>query len=243
MPRSWRRPASAIPLVLAVAHLIDVFDGRNVIAAWVPFAVLIAVGLGCARAGRAGVALGAALCAIGLGVIVATNLLPGYQRDDWRGAAQALPAPLQPRVIVVERFGGSPLSVYLGPLREVRARTLVAREIAFPVLRTRHTYGAPSAPYAPLQAPHGFRLAAARKNEAFAVTRFVAVHPTAVSARELLQAERQPEQRTARVSLGRPAPAAACSYGRRRMRLRARGRQPSPAGASLTGRAVPAPRW
>ena len=36
------------------AHLIDVFDGRNVIAAWVPFAVLIAVGLGCARAGRAG---------------------------------------------------------------------------------------------------------------------------------------------------------------------------------------------
>jgi hypothetical protein len=181
-----------IPLVLAGAHLIDVFDGRNVIAAWVPFAVLIAVGLGCARAGRTGVALGAALCAIGLGVIVATNLLPGYQRDDWRGAARALPPPLQPRVIVVERFGGSPLSVYLGPLREVRARTLVAREIAFPVLRTRHTYGAPSAPYAPLQAPRGFRLAAARKNEAFAVTRFVAGRPTPVSARELLRLSGSP---------------------------------------------------
>ena len=181
-----------IPLVLAAAHLIDVFDGRNVIAAWVPFAVLVAVGLGCARAGRAGAALGTALCAIGLGVIIATNLLPGYQRDDWRGAARALPAPLQPRVIVVERFGGSPLSVYLGPLHEVRPTTLLAREIAFPVLRTRHTYGAPSAPTAPLQAPPGFRLAAARRNEAFAVTRFVAPRPTRVSARELLRLSGSP---------------------------------------------------
>jgi hypothetical protein len=181
-----------IPLVLAGAHLIDVFDGRNVIAAWVPFAVLVAIGLGCAGAGRAGAALGGGLCAIGLAVIVATNLLPGYQRDDWRGAARALPAPLQPRVIVVERFGGSPLSVYLGPLHEVRSPTLIAREIAFPVLRTRHTYGAPSAPYAPLQAPRGFRLAAARKNEAFAVTRFVAPAPTPVSARELLRLSGSP---------------------------------------------------
>ncbi len=181
-----------IPLVLAGAHLIDVFDGRNVIAAWVPFAVLVAIGIGCAGAGRLGAGLGVALCAIGLGVIVATNLLPGYQRDDWRGAAQALPAPLQPRVIVVERFGGSPLSVYLGPLREVRARTLLAREVAFPVLRTRHTYGAPSAPYAPLQAPAGFRLASARKNEAFALTRFVAPRPTRVSARELLRLSGSP---------------------------------------------------
>jgi hypothetical protein len=181
-----------IPLVLAAAHLIDVFDGRNVIAAWVPFAVLVAIGLGCVRAGRAGAVLGTALCVIGLGVIVATNLLPGYQRDDWRGAARALPAANQPRVIVVERFGGSPLSVYLGPLHEVRPKTLVAREIAFPVLRTRHTYGAPSAPSAPLQAPPGFRLASARKNEAFAVSRFVAPRPTRVSAGELLRLSGSP---------------------------------------------------
>jgi hypothetical protein len=63
----------------------------------------------------------------------------------------------------------------------------VAREIAFPALRTRHTYGAPSAPFVQLKAPRGFRLAEARKEEAFAVTRFVAAHPTAVSARELLR--------------------------------------------------------
>ena len=52
----------ALPLVLAGAHLIDVFDGRNVIAAWVPFAVLIAIGLGCARGGpRRAAARGRAL--------------------------------------------------------------------------------------------------------------------------------------------------------------------------------------
>jgi hypothetical protein len=181
-----------IPLVLAGTHLIDVFDGRNVIAAWVPFAILLAIGLGCAGAGRLGAALGIALCTVGLAVIVATNLLPGYQRDDWRGAAQALPAPMQPRVIVAERFGGSPLAVYLGPLHKVGAATVIAREIAFPVLRERHTYGAPSSPYAPLQAPRGFKLAAARKDEAFALTRFVAPAPTPVSARELVRLSGDP---------------------------------------------------
>jgi mannosyltransferase len=181
-----------IPLVLAAGHLIDVFDGRNVIAAWIPFAVLIAIGLGCAGAGRIGPALGGGLCAIGLGVIIATNLLPGYQRDDWRGAAQTLPAPLQPRVIVAERFGGSPLAVYLGPQHKTAATTVIAREIAFPVLRERHTFGEPSAPYAPLQPPRGFRLASARKTEAFAVTRFVAPAPTPVSARELIRLSGDP---------------------------------------------------
>ena len=45
---------------------------------------------GRARAGRIGPALGGAMCAVGIGVIVATNLLPGYQRDDWRAIADAV---------------------------------------------------------------------------------------------------------------------------------------------------------
>jgi mannosyltransferase len=183
----------ALPLLLAAAHLIDVFDGRNVIAAWVPFAVLIAIGLGCARAGRAGAAIGTALCAIGLGVILATNLLPGYQRDDWRGAAQALPknAPA-PRVIVAERYGGSPLSIYLGPLRQTTATNVIAREIVFPTLRTRHTAGAPYPPYLQLRPPRGFRLVSVRKSEAFAVTRFLAPRQTTVAARELVRLSGDP---------------------------------------------------
>ena len=58
-----------LPLLLAAAHAIDVFDGRNVIAAWIPYVVVLAVGAGAARAGRAGPALGAAMCVVGIGVI------------------------------------------------------------------------------------------------------------------------------------------------------------------------------
>ena len=177
----------AVPLLLAGGHIIDVFDGRNVIATWVPCAVVIAAGLGARRAGRAGAMLGAGLCAVSLGVIVATNLLPGYQRDDWRGVARALPAPLTPRVIVGEHFSSPPLSIYLGDLRAAGGREVVARELVFAALRVRRTRGAPYAPYVQRTAPPGFRLVAVRSEEAFAVTRFVASRPTRVSTHELLR--------------------------------------------------------
>lgn len=92
--------AVAVPLLLAVSHVLDVFDGRNVIATWVPLAVLVAAGLGAARAPRAGAIIGAGLCAVSLAVIVVTNVRPGYQRDDWRGVARSLPASSGPRLIV-----------------------------------------------------------------------------------------------------------------------------------------------
>ena len=45
--------AIALPLLLAASPLVDVYDGRNVIAAWAPLAVLVAIGLGvAARAAR-----------------------------------------------------------------------------------------------------------------------------------------------------------------------------------------------
>ena len=178
----------ALPLVLAAGHLIDVFDGRNVIAAWVPYAVLVAIGVGCAAAGRLGAAVGTAVCTIGIAVIVATNLLPGYQRDDWRGVAEALPghAPYS-RVLVVEQYGGSPVSVYLGPLHAPVTTAVNVREIAFAHLRTRHTSGAPYAPYVQLQAPPGFRLASVDRNEAFAVSRFVATGAQRVPVSELVR--------------------------------------------------------
>jgi uncharacterized membrane protein len=106
--------AVGLPLLAAATHVLDVFDGRNVIAAWVPFAVLVAIGLGATRARRAGALIGSCLCVLSLGVIVAINLIPGYQRDNWRGAAQALPTPPAPdRVIVGERYASLPLSIYL----------------------------------------------------------------------------------------------------------------------------------
>ena len=93
----------ALPLALALTHALDIFDGRNVIAAWIPCAVLAAAGLGARRAPRAGALLGAGLCALSLAVIVTIDALPAYQRDDWRGIARALPTSASARVIVGEQ--------------------------------------------------------------------------------------------------------------------------------------------
>jgi mannosyltransferase len=179
--------ALALPLLLAAGHVIDVFDGRNVIAGWIPYAVVLAAGVGAARAGRAGATLGGAMCAVGIGVIVATNLLPGYQRDDWRAIADGLPAPLAPRVIVGEHYAGLPLSVYLGNMRGVTRGTVLAREIDFAALRVRHTQGAPYAPYVQRRAPAGFQLIAVKSDEAYALTRFVSDRPRRVSVRQLVR--------------------------------------------------------
>jgi hypothetical protein len=197
--RDWARDAAIVagaalglPLLLAAGHVIDIFDGRNVIAAWIPYVVVLAAGVGASRAGRAGAALGAATCAVGIGVIVATNLLPGYQRDDWRAIADALPAPLAPRVIVGEHYAGLPLSLYLGRMRSVSDGTVLAREIDFGTLRVRHTQGAPYAPYVQRRAPAGFHLVAVSSNEAYALSRFVADRPRRVSARALLRLSGDP---------------------------------------------------
>ena len=78
--RSSPPPRSALPLLLAATHVIDIFDGRNVIAAAVPLAVLVAAGLGAARAPRAGAVIGRAL-------------LRGLaRRDPGHGPAAGLPA-------------------------------------------------------------------------------------------------------------------------------------------------------
>jgi mannosyltransferase len=180
-----------VPVLLAAGHAIDVFDGRNVIAAWIPYGVVLAAGLGVARAPRAGALLGAGLCAVSIAVIVSTNLLPGYQRDDWRGVAEALPAPTTPRVIVGEHFSSAPLSIYVGELGPARSG-MRARELVFTALRVRRTQGAPYAPYVQRTPPPGFHLVSVRSSEAFAVTRFMAPTPTAVSNAELLRLSGDP---------------------------------------------------
>ncbi len=182
----------ALPVVLAGAHVIDVFDGRNVIATWVPYAVLVAVGLGGARSGRVGAVLGAGLCAVGLVVIVATNALPAYQRDDWRGVARALPSTAGTRAIVTTRYASEPLSIYMSHLSTATQRAVTAREIDFATLRTRRSTGAPYPPYLQRTAPPGFHLAGVDDQEAFAVTRFVAPHPRRVSAAQLLKLIAEP---------------------------------------------------
>ena len=175
----------ALPLLLAVTHLVDVFDGRNVIAAWVPCAVVVAAGLGVRRAPRAGALFGTALCALSLATIVAIDVLPAYQRDDWRGVAQALPRAASTRVIVGEQYSAAPLSIYLGTLRSIPAARVATRELDFVGLRIKRTARSPLPAVVPTRPPPGFRLSEVRRAEAFAVSRFVAPNAVTVSTTTL----------------------------------------------------------
>ncbi len=177
--------ALAVPALLALSHAIDVFDGRNVIAAWVPCAVVVAVGLGVRRARRAGAVIGAGLIGISIAVIAATNALPAYQRDDWRGAAHALSPALGERVIVGEQFAAFPMSVYLKGVQGLSGASAATRELDFVGLRTRNSNGAPFPPVVPTLAPPGFRLAEVHRSEAFAISRFTAATPTRVQVQLL----------------------------------------------------------
>ncbi|HEX5852794.1 MAG TPA: glycosyltransferase family 39 protein, partial [Solirubrobacteraceae bacterium] len=71
--------ALLLPLAGSATHVVDVFDGRNVIGTWGAAGILFAIGLGCARASCAGALLGLCLCALSLAVIVGIDVGPGYQ--------------------------------------------------------------------------------------------------------------------------------------------------------------------
>ena len=78
-----------INLALAAAGIDDLLT-RNMIALWIPAALVIAGSLAIARARWAGVALTVGLCAIGIAAAVSVAADRSLQRPDWRGVARVL---------------------------------------------------------------------------------------------------------------------------------------------------------
>jgi mannosyltransferase len=178
--------ALLLPLLLALMHLAgNSFEGRHLISAWIPFALLVAMGLAVAQQSRVGAMLGFALCATSLAVVVGINAIPGYQRDDWRGIAHALPTTASTRVIVGEQHSAAPLSIYLSTLTIVSGPRVWTRELDYVGLRVRRTGRSPLPAVVTTKPPPGFRLAEVHKAEAFAVSRFVAPRPVSVSTAAL----------------------------------------------------------
>jgi mannosyltransferase len=164
--------AIAIPLVLAVTHVIDVYDGRNMLAFWVPFAVLLSIGLGTAGVRRAGTLLGATLCAIYLAMVVSAIAIPEYRRDNWRGVANSLGTPSSARLIVTEGHASNPLSIYMRGLSVASTPLAPVGEVDFVALRHLRTVGPPQPGVVPTSPPPGFRLAALTRTETFTISRF-----------------------------------------------------------------------
>lgn len=183
--------ALLIPATLSITHLQDVFNGRNVMATWVPWVVVLASGIGVARAGRTGALLGASICALSLLVIAGVNLIPGYQRSDWRGIARALEAPAATRVIVAPELGAAPLFIYMPSAENIVTPSIATHEVAFVALSTPRTGRSPKPPVVPTTPPPGFRLAGVHRSEAFAVARFSAPGTVTVSVSALRRIDRE----------------------------------------------------
>ncbi len=92
--------ALALNLVV-IAGGIDDLISRNLLALWLPAAILIAAGLGARRAGGLGVAGTAVLCAIGVFATIGVDTHRSFQRPDWRGVARVLGA--EPSALVGAR--------------------------------------------------------------------------------------------------------------------------------------------
>jgi hypothetical protein len=117
--------------LILIAGGIDDLITRNVIALWLPAALLVAGGLGARRAGLLGIGAAAVLCASGVAAAVGVAADRSLQRPDWRAVAHVLgPRPragIGPRVILVQRYRDLlPLSLYLPGLRFWRGQAPVA---------------------------------------------------------------------------------------------------------------------
>ncbi len=107
--------------LVLVAGGIDDLITRNVIALWMPAALLIAGGLAARRAGAIGIPAAVVLCCIGIVAAVGVATDRNFQRPDWRGVAQVLgdrPAAGGTRAILVQHYRDLlPLSLYLPGLK------------------------------------------------------------------------------------------------------------------------------
>ena len=174
--------AAGIPLLLALAGQ-DFLNTRNVIAACVPALIVIGAGL------RWGAVL---LCAVGLACVVLVAADDTFQRENWRGIAQAMGPARSARVVVVPPVSGVVgLEVQVSGLERMPAAGVSVSEVDIATPRSTELGGALSGrPARPQPPAPGFRLAERRYDDTFTLLRWVAPRPVRVDAAGLTVAAR-----------------------------------------------------
>jgi mannosyltransferase len=142
--------AGGVLLAFVVAAVVtDYFDTRNLLATWPALALVVAVGFGATRAGRWGAVGLAGLVLLSLVCIANVIRDPDFQRDNWRGAVQALGKPITARAIVADGVGTVTLKPYLHRVSAYPAAGAPVREVDM-IWVGRSGYGHPLIPVAPV---------------------------------------------------------------------------------------------
>jgi mannosyltransferase len=188
--------------LLLIAGGIDDMITRNVLALWVPAALVLAAGLGARRAGAFGLAGAAVLCATGVVAAVGVMSERNLQRPDWRGPARALgPRPAAGasagRAILVQHYRELlPLSLYVPglesfPHRGSRVSELDVISIAAPRVRLCWWGAACNLTGSQMQSAYpipGFRIVSRTQAFQFTVLRMVTATPLRLTSQMVSRA-------------------------------------------------------
>lgn len=111
----------AVSLVLVAVGIDDLIT-RNLIALWLPAAIMVSAGFGAQRARLLGAAAAAVLCATGIAAAVGVATERRLERPDWRTVARVLgpapPAAAGGRAVLIQHYRDRlPLALYMPGLR------------------------------------------------------------------------------------------------------------------------------
>jgi mannosyltransferase len=163
-----------LPVVGAVAGY-DYVITRNLIVGWVPAGVAVAGVLAGGR--RAGIVVLVGLSGLGVAVTLGVDLNARYQRDDWRGAAAAVPGATPTAMIVTPSSGRLAIEYYLPGARPLTAAGARVDEVEVIALGAKGVGQAVEAPPLPRPLPTiaGFGAPVASSHATFTVVRYRAI--------------------------------------------------------------------
>jgi len=176
-----------VPVALALVG-VDFVNTRNLLPALPALLIVLAIGFASRQTWPSGAVLAALVGLIFVAVVALVDTDSRFQRDDWRGASDALGIPHEVRAIVVSPGSGViPLQIYQPGLRPIGGRATVSEldVVAIPGQVTGGGIAKPPRPGASFAVPAGFVSAGATYASTYTVLRFAARRPLRVSSMTL----------------------------------------------------------
>jgi mannosyltransferase len=171
----------AAPIVLAILGL-DYVLTLYFLGTLAALTAAIASGWTLSPIGRAAAVF---YCVLSLVIVVVVNTSPQFQRQDLRGAAQALGSTCDPRAIVVSPE--AVLTAYMPHLRGLPSEGARVREVALLGMAIKDPGERASVPRDVRSTPPGFRPSTRVNDDRFTVLRFHAPTPRLVHTQDLVR--------------------------------------------------------